>query len=150
MQLIEKGRTLKIKTSIITLLFCGVIFITGLYQVYRFIDGQNYDLLGLFLCLSLPILVLGFIYPREILITKDSHLTIKRLFLFRSDKHQYELTQIDGVMLSRGKGDGAASNYGVIVMKGNAVIKSFGLFSKLSKTKDRETVFNFFSDILLR
>jgi len=150
MQLIQNGRTLRIKTSVSTSIFCGVIFVAGLYQVYRFVIGQSIDLFGVFLCLSLPILVLCFIYPREILITKDKHLMLKRVFLFRSDKHEYDLSQIDGVMLSRGKGDGAASNYGVIVMKDNAVIKSFGLFSKFSKAKDRETLFNHFSDILLR
>ncbi|GEM_PF-5380624 len=140
---------LSVLTSRLTLVFCLIVFLAGLYQCYLYFIGDNYDLFGIVISLLLPFVVVNFIYPRKIEIKISSDLKIHISFLMREKILRFKTSEIKEVSLTRTRGGQSSRNYALKIAFHNDMHKSISLFSKFTSKKEREGVESFIRKINL-
>lgn len=143
MALTKEDKQLIITPSRLTPAFCLVIFLAGVYQCYLLLTGKNYDVLGLCLCLLLPLLITNFIYPLKIIMSLDSRLAITSVYLFRKSIFSFNRDEIRSIRLSKRRGGSASSNYNIDITLPDDHVKSFPLFTKLQVSDERKCVEEF-------
>ncbi|WP_372655099.1 hypothetical protein [Halobacteriovorax sp.] len=140
---------LRIQTSKIPFIFCFVVFLTGLYQIYLYFTGGSYDSFGVGVFTIIPLGVVNFIFPREIVLESSSSLQVKLHYLFRTRKIDFELSEIKDISLSRTRGGEASGNYSISIFYKDGRYKSIPLFLKLKDNKKISEVNHFLGSIKL-
>ena len=140
---------LRIQTSKIPLIFCFVVFLAGVYQVYLYLFGGHYDSFGIGVFTITPLGVANFIYPREIVLVSSTSLQVTFHYLLRTKKIHFELSEIKDVSLARTRGGEASGNYSISICYNDKSYKSIPLFSKLKDRKTKSEIVHFLDSLEL-